>query len=155
MPQRTSVIIACQKGPVSASIISSMVYGCLFQDTPNTHLHHTHTPAHETYKCSCTRTHGCTYGCSHAHGRLDHNDLERLPVRLYYLTQLQVLEARDNPKLTVPPASISLQGRNSIMQWLAEEDVRERKGQRLFSYVSSAITLPPWHKVLKCSLLIF
>jgi hypothetical protein len=151
MPQRTSVTIACQRGPVSASIVSSVVYGCLFQDTPNTHLHHSHTPAHETYKCSCTRTHGCT----HAHGRLDHNDLERLPVRLYYLTQLQVLEARDNPNLTVPPASISLQGRNSIMQWLAEEDVRERKGQRLLRIVSSALTLPLRHKVSECSLYLF
>jgi hypothetical protein len=104
-----------------------------------------HTLAHETYKRSCT----------HAHGRLDDNELERLPVRLYYLTQLQVLEARDNPNLTVPPASISLQGRNSIMQWLAEEDVRERKGQRLFRIASSAFTLPPRHKVSECSLLLF
>jgi hypothetical protein len=47
------------------------------------------------------------------------------------LTQLQVLEARDNENLTIPPVSIALQGRHSIMQWLKEEDVRERKGQTL------------------------
>jgi Leucine-rich repeat (LRR) protein len=59
--------------------------------------------------------------------RLENNCLERIPVRLYYLTKLKVLETRGNDNLHTPPASIACQGKRSIFQWLAEEDVREQK----------------------------
>ena len=59
MPQRTSVLIACQRGPVSASIVSSVVYGCPFQDqtrtcTICTHSRMRHTSAH-AHSCKFCR----------------------------------------------------------------------------------------------------